>query len=91
MEFKEEGLLILATMLGEMLDNCEIRGGSRATWYTQGYYENNPNKSYGEFQLLFLNLGNVVYEGLRDASGKETKARLESFLDKHGRFGGKTE
>ena len=45
--------------------------------YTQGYYENNPNKSYEEFQLLFLNFGNVVYEGLRDAFGKETKARLE--------------
>lgn len=53
MRLKDEGILLFATLLGEVLDNCEIHGGEQATWYTQGHYEDNPSETYGEMQLLF--------------------------------------
>lgn len=83
MRLREEGISLLATLLGEVLGNCEIHGGQCATWYTQGHYEDNFNKNYGELQLLFLNLGDTIYHGLKYNSSKETKKRLEFYLGKH--------
>ncbi|MDE6602927.1 MAG: hypothetical protein K2K90_12370 [Lachnospiraceae bacterium] len=76
MKLNDQGISLLATLLGEVLGNCEIHGGEWATWYTQGHYEDNCNKAYGEMQLLFLNLGNTIYQGLRHNSSEETKRRL---------------
>ena len=86
MKLRDEGISLLATLLGEVLGNCEIHGGEHATWYTQGHYEDNRNKTYGEMQLLFLNLGNTIYQGLKYNSSKETKERLEFYLKKHKTF-----
>ncbi len=83
MELRDEGKLLMATLLGEVLDNCEIHGGEHATWYTQGHYENNPNNLYGEMQLLFLNLGDTIYQGLEEQSTEETEERLDHYLRKH--------
>ena len=86
MKLKDEGILLMATLLGEVLDNCEIHGGEQATWYTQGHYEDNSSQPYGEMQLLFLNLGKTIYEGLKYDSSKETRERLEFFLERHNQF-----
>lgn len=86
MKLRDEGISLLATLLGEVLGNCEIHGGEHATWYTQGHYEDNCNKNYGEMQLLFLNLGDTIYQGLKYNSSKETKKRLEFYLEKHNPF-----
>lgn len=83
MTLREDGLLLMATLLGEVLGNCEIHGGEQATWYTQGHYEDNLNETYGEMQLLFLNLGNTIYKGLKYDSSDETKERLRYFSEKH--------
>ncbi|MDE7283165.1 MAG: hypothetical protein K2N85_06245 [Lachnospiraceae bacterium] len=86
MKLRDEGILLLATLLGEVLSNCEIHGGEQATWYTQGHYEDNSNKDYGELQLLFLNLGNTIYQGLKYNSSEETKERLEYYLKRHNPY-----
>ncbi|MCM1048024.1 MAG: hypothetical protein NC433_06340 [Clostridiales bacterium] len=86
MKLRNEGISLLVTLLGEVLGNCEIHGGEHATWYTQGHYEDNRNKKYGEMQLLFLNLGNTIYQGLKDHSSEETKERLKFYLEKHNQF-----
>ena len=83
MRLRDEGISLLVTLLGEVLGNCEIHGGEHATWYTQGHYEDNSNKAYGEMQLLFLNLGNTIYQGLKYNSSEETKKRLEYYLERH--------
>lgn len=83
MQLTEDGLQLLSTLLGEVLNNCEIHGGRNATWYTQGHYEDSSNQTYGELQLLFLTLGDTVYEGLLNKSSKETQQRLHHFHQKH--------
>lgn len=86
MKLREEGILLLATLLGEVLSNCEIHGGEQATWYAQGHYEDNRSRTYGEMQLLFLNLGDTIYQGLKYNSSEETKERLAYYLERHNSF-----
>ena len=42
--------------------------------------------SYGEMQLLFLNLGNSIYEGLKKNSSEETQKKLKYISKQHKRF-----
>lgn len=37
-------------------------------------------------QLLFLNLGDTIFEGLKNHSSKETETRLGYFLEKHQHY-----
>lgn len=53
MVLKEEGKVFMATLLGEVLNNCEIHGGEHATWYTQGHYENLSNNLWGNAAAFF--------------------------------------
>lgn len=80
LELNDDGKSILSSILGEVINNCEIHGGTQSTWYTQGHYQSMGKDSYGEMQLLFLNLGNTIYEGLKYASSEETKKRLMHIL-----------
>lgn len=84
MELKDEGKRILSRILGEVLSNCEIHGGASSTWYTQGHYQIELDKQYGEMQLLFLNIGETIYEGLKNYStSSETKEKLNYIVSKH--------
>ena len=85
LELNDNGKSILSSILGEVINNCEIHGGPQSTWYTQGHYQTMGEDSYGEMQLLFLNLGNTVYEGLKYNSSQETKNRLMHILKQHKR------
>lgn len=82
-ELNEEGLRLLSRILGEVISNCEIHGGENATWYTQGHYQIRDDYSYGEMQMLFLNLGETIYEGLVNDSSEETKSRVNHMLECH--------
>ncbi|MBR1930226.1 MAG: hypothetical protein IJ833_01950 [Lachnospiraceae bacterium] len=83
MELNGEGKRILSRIFGEVISNCEIHGGDQATWYTQGHYQNRSDDFYGEMQLLFLNIGETIYEGLKKDSSDETKDRLARMMKKH--------
>lgn len=76
MELNNEGKRLLSRILGEVISNCEIHGGNLATWYTQGHYQIQKDNSFGEMQLLFLNIGDTIYEGLKNDSSAETKEKL---------------
>ena len=80
LELNEEGLRLLSRILGEVISNCEIHGGESATWYTQGHYQIKDDNSFGEMQMLFLNLGETIYEGLKDDVSKETKNKVRHIL-----------
>lgn len=82
MELNDEGKRLLGRILGEVISNCEIHGGDLSTWYTQGHYQIEEDHSYGEMQLLFLNLGESIYEGLKNNStSEETKQKLVHIID----------
>ena len=81
MELNDEGKRLLSRILGEVISNCEIHGGEFSTWYTQGHYQIKDDNSFGEMQMLFLNLGETIYEGLKNSSSNETKHKLTHILD----------
>lgn len=77
MELNDEGKRVLGRILGEVLSNCEIHGGNSSTWFTQGHYQIVEDNSYGEMQLLFMNLGETIYEGLKSKNTSlETRQKL---------------
>lgn len=80
MELNEEGKRLLSRILGEVISNSEIHGGEHSTWYTQGHYQIKDDNSFGEMQMLFLNLGETIYEGLKNDSSDETKQKLTHIL-----------
>ena len=82
MELNEEGKRLLSRILGEVISNCEIHGGETATWYTQGHYQMKDNNSFGEMQILFLTLGDTIYEGLLNNSSSETNRKLQHILNR---------
>lgn len=87
MELNDEGKRVLGRILGEVISNCEIHGGDSSTWYTQGHYQIKEDNSYGEMQLLFLNLGETIYEGLKNQStSAETKQKLSHIMKKQKQY-----
>lgn len=90
LELKPEGNRLLSRIFGEVLSNCEIHGGKDSTWYTQGHYQIVKKDSYGEMQLLFLSIGNTIYEGLRKNSSIETQMRLEHMINSHNKYMSRT-
>lgn len=78
MELSPEGGDFFTDLFGEVLSNCEIHGGVGGSWYTQGVYQ---KKDYGgEMQLMFMNIGDTIYEGLSKHSGNSNilKVRAKS-------------
>ncbi|MGN0169702.1 MAG: hypothetical protein ACI39H_02950 [Lachnospiraceae bacterium] len=82
-EITERGKAKFGKIFGEVLTNCEIHGGENSTWYTQGHYQMKKENTYGEMQLLFLNLGNSIYEGLKKDSSEETQQKLRYMIKAH--------
>lgn len=79
-----KGKRYFTELFGEVLANCEIHGGKDGTWYTQGIY---LKKDYGgEMQLLFMNIGDTIYDGLMKHSTDETRARLDKLYARHRRY-----
>lgn len=70
------GKSIFSDMLGEVITNCEIHGGVNSMWYTQGYYKIIDEANIGEMQLVFLTIGDSIYEGLKKEANDETKQKL---------------
>lgn len=82
LELNEEGRRLLSRILGEVISNCEIHGGENATWYTQGHYQIKDDNSFGEMQMLFLNLGETIYEGMKNDVSDETKSKVQHILSR---------
>lgn len=85
-ELNEDGLTMFSSILGEVVNNCEIHGGKAATWCIQGHYQINENVDYGEMQLVFLNFGETIYEGLKNSSSVETSHKLNKMLQRHKKY-----
>lgn len=85
-ELNADGLTMFSSILGEVVNNCEIHGGSEAVWYIQGHYQIDEGKDYGEMQLVFLNFGDTIYEGLKNSSSKETTCKLNRMKEAHRRY-----
>lgn len=74
------GKSLFSDMLGEVITNCEIHGGVDSMWYTQGYYKIIDEANIGEMQLVFLTIGDSIYEGLKKDTNSETRQKLEHMM-----------
>ena len=80
------GKSLFSDMLGEVITNCEIHGGVDSMWYTQGYYKIIDEANIGEMQLVFLTIGDSIYEGLKKDTNSETRQKLEHMMKMQSRF-----
>ena len=81
----------LGVLFGEVLDNCEIHGGSDCTWFAHGHYQLSSQSNYcGEVQLVIFNFGNTIYEQMNSShTTAETKEKLQYLNERHQKFFGK--
>ena len=77
----------LASMFGEVIDNCERHGGRSSVWYTLGHYQIRDEYDWGEIQLTIFNFGDSIYERLCGAdTTTETKMKLQKMVSIHEPF-----
>lgn len=75
-EFSRKGYDYFVSMVGEVIDNCEIHGGEFTKWYTLGHYS--MKNDIGECSLVIFNFGDTIYENLKYGKiTEETKESLE--------------
>lgn len=81
----DEGRNALSVLFSEVLNNCEIHGGSKSMWFALGHYQINPeHNSYGEIQLVIFNFGNTIYEQMNSTETTvETKEKLLYLKERH--------
>lgn len=75
-----EGANYFGQLLGEISDNCSQHGGDGAVWYTLGHYSFNKQTSEGKCQLVILDFGNTIYEGLKNTATTGMKKRIDKYV-----------
>ncbi|MGL5356291.1 MAG: hypothetical protein ACRDAQ_07080 [Cetobacterium sp.] len=86
-ELTDEGERIFKSMLGEIRTNLKEHLGNEFSVYCiSGFYKEENNKGRGE--LLFFNLGNSYYEGLKNNSTDDIKEILVQVSDGYKRIVG---
>lgn len=75
----------ISKMFGEVIDNCEIHGGDKSTWYVLGHFDM-MEKDVGEMNLVIFNYGNSIYERLlSEETTDETKSKICRMKEVHYR------
>lgn len=78
-----KGRNIVSKMFGEVIENCEIHGGERSSWYVLGHFDL-VDHNYGEVNLVIFNYGKTIYEQLiGHGTTKETKEKIEYMRKVH--------
>lgn len=75
-----KGANYFGKLLGEIADNCSQHGGEYATWYAQGHYSFDPISQNGKCQLVIVDFGDTIYEGLKNSSTKLMKKRIQKYI-----------
>ena len=85
-----QGRNALSVMFSEVLNNCEIHGGSDTIWYAQAHYQiSQLSSDCGEIQMVIMNFGNTIFEQLNSpATTEETKQKLNYLESRHRKYFG---
>lgn len=67
-------------LLGEIADNCYQHGGPNATWYTLGHYSYDRESASGKCQLVILDFGRTIYEGLKMDATVSMQERIKHYV-----------
>ena len=77
----KEGKNHFSHLLGEISDNCREHGGEKAKWYTLGHYFFDKRTKKGKCQLVILDFGETIYEGLKNAETQNIRNKLQDYVN----------
>lgn len=77
-----EGKNYFGQLLGEIADNCSQHGGRDVVWYTLGHYSYNKDTHEGKCQLVILDFGDTIYEGLKNTATQAMKRKIDKYVKK---------
>lgn len=81
-QLSELGINYLNGLAGEIIDNLKNHSGDYGTWYVSGHFNQDANRSLGKGTLVFISVGNTIYESLRATASKATVAKLRRYTNK---------
>ena len=77
------GRNMISKMFGEVIDNCELHGGEKSTWYVLGHFDMTEKRS-GEANLVIFNYGDTIYQQLiSDSTTAETREKIDYMKRQH--------
>lgn len=81
-ELTKAGKNLFASFLGEIVNNCEVHGGTNVVWYTLGHYSYDPKSELGKCKLCIIDFGETIYEGLKNCKSQKVLKRINHYNKK---------
>lgn len=80
----EKGVNYFNKLVDEIIGNANEHSGENGEWYVSGHFTQAGNCEYGRGNLVFVSIGNTIYENLKyNTKSKNTMNKLESHLKSH--------
>ncbi len=77
-----EGINYFNELAGEIIDNLENHSGKNGTWYVSGHFEQSKNEELGKGSLVFISIGNTIYESLKETASNDIRLKLDTYFHK---------
>ena len=84
MELNSKGIDYMNSLVGEIIGNADEHSGELGDWYVSGHFtQASGNLKYGKGSLVFISIGNTIYENLK----YNTKSELiQNKLNQHLKY-----
>lgn len=84
MELNPKGIDLMNHLVGEIIGNASEHSGKNGDWYVSGHFSQATNQQYGKGTLVFISIGNTIYENLKyNSKSEETLNKLDTHLKYH--------
>ena len=84
-ELNSKGVDYMNSLVGEIIGNANEHSGKNGEWYVSGHFSQaSGNLQYGRGSLVFISIGNTIYENLKHNTKSDlTLKKLETHLKYH--------
>lgn len=83
-ELNASGIDYFTKLVGEIIGNASEHSGDNGDWYVSGHFTQAGNQECGRGSLVFVSIGNTIYENLKyNTKSDDTKHKLEEHLKLH--------
>ena len=83
-ELNRDGIDYFNKLVGEIIGNASEHSGKNGDWYVSGHFTQAGNEECGRGSLVFISIGNTIYENLKyNTKSEDTKNKLEEHLKLH--------
>ena len=85
MELNPQGIVYMNSLISEIIGNADEHSGEHGEWYVSGHFSQaSGNVEYGRGSLVFISIGNTIYENLKyNTKSKSLKEKLDKHLKYH--------